>query len=154
MYFSKANSTLVLFLNINTLFISFRHAAGRVWSWRCAGERMHLYLVTSLMNYTTSSNTCSRQTPETDPLYKPSSTLTVCPDCCINTWHQRYPSKSCECLIQTPGILSDICRNVIYSQSEELVKKQECRWNKEEGENVAVLLGQKSLVTSSTTEGQ
>lgn len=114
MYFSKANNTLALFLNINTLSISFRHAAGRVWSWRCAGERMHLYLVTSLMNYTTSSNTCSRQTPETDPLYKPSSTLTVCPDCCINTWHQRYPSKSCECLIQTPGIRSDVCRNVIF----------------------------------------
>ncbi|KAA0702320.1 Serine/threonine-protein kinase [Triplophysa tibetana] len=50
--------------------------------------------------------------------------------------------------------VSRLLHKHLTPESKELVKKQECRWRKEEGEKVAVLLGQKTLMTSSTTEGQ
>lgn len=75
---------------VNLPFVSFRLVAGRVWSWRCVEGRMHLYPVTSPMSCTTSSNTCSRLTPETDPQCTQSSALTALPGCCRNTWRQRY----------------------------------------------------------------
>lgn len=49
--------------------------------------------------------------------------------------------------------ISRLLHKHLTPESKELLKERACCWRKEEGEEVARLLGQKSLVTSSTTEG-
>ncbi|XP_051520854.1 serine/threonine-protein kinase Nek3 isoform X1 [Myxocyprinus asiaticus] len=50
--------------------------------------------------------------------------------------------------------VSKLLHKHLTPESKELLQKQTRHWRKEDGEKVAMFLGQKSLLTSSTTEGQ
>lgn len=50
-------------------------------------------------------------------------------------------------------VLLFITDPLITVQKKELLQEQTRHWRKEEGEKVAMFLGQKSLLTTSTTEG-